>query len=548
MDVTAAQDTSDNLFGPPSKKIKVSEQISSNSSESQESSEESIHTVTHHSPCPSPSPSPASTPSPSNSADELDLAKDIDTMVSTVIPISLSITVVQTTAPSQSLVPPITIRSVPIIRSNGGKKNSNRNDGGINLERSYQICKAALESTCKKDPVPSGERPQIQPRTSDVNSQVVDEDSTIILSLPSSEEENVTSDAPNITVESMPEKELPTDDADSKLSVEDSNNSCSNSQISAVEEKQDSFETESADGKLGSDELSCEKSQSPCPSEKATCPESPTYGGENCAKECVAKVQFDPPSRPLSAPSNFPPVHVNSAIEVSSLKRPASCQSYYRSAKVSPIVYFDSPESDDAKSDSDKGDKVPTSSPQSSDVGLIPYSSPASAAGNISSSIKKEHPVSVSKSLNCASQMPVEFNDKNSTCNKKVSQAQDYTAPPGRSLSLSRSASTPSSTSSMQCLSPVVHRPLSNPSVDTSVMHQISKISSSEYQTCVPVTNPLSLPEGCTGGTGGSLPSQAVSVVPATTQLPIASGGIMFPSANGLTNVVGTPAGDTPPR
>ncbi|XP_035233809.1 putative Polycomb group protein ASXL3 isoform X2 [Stegodyphus dumicola] len=815
MDVTAVQDTSDNLFGPPPKKIKVSEQISSNSSESQESSEESIHTVTHHSPCPSRSPSPASTPSPSNSADELDLAKDTDTMVSSVIPISLSITVVQTTAPSQSLVPPITIRSVPIIRSNGGKKNSNRNDGGINLERSYQICKAALESTCKKDPIPSGERTQIQPRTSDVvcmvtsyvaspencvlndkledtssvnqsqklddskieavvtmqdvqssskelllttcppsaiptpelnsissnlnlletsnictnadnictnaevssaevdsvdsssenslslakaesdsseaacpvvestlteesemipgssvpnksadlleslaaspeplsvgpedhvvsladnltvdqelksstnicstdrsptskcdsveedsventlptieeavvppsdiinnnekpetnvsstlllendlnslpsecldsdsssmqqpynNSQVVDEDSTIILSLPSSEEENVTSDAPNITVESMPEKELPTDDADSKLSVEDSNNSCSNSQISAIEEKQDNFETESTDGKLGSDELSCEKSQSPCPSEKATCPESPAYGGENCVKECVAKVQFDPPSRPLSAPSNFPPMHVNSVIEVSSLKRPASCQSYYRSAKVSPIVYFDSPESDDAKSDSDKGDKVPTSSPQSSDVGLIPYSSSASAAVNISSSIKKEHPVSVSKSLNCAGQMPVEFNDKNSSCNKQVSQAQDYTAPPGRSLSLSRSASTPSNTSSMQCLSPVVHRPLSNPSVDTSVMHQISKMSSSEYQTCVPVTNPLSLPEGCTGGTGGSLPSQAVSVVPATTQLPIASGGIMFPSANGLTNVVGTPAGDTPPR
>ena len=46
-------------------------------------------------------------------------------------------------------MPPITIRSVPIVRSSTGKKNSGRSDSN-NLERSYQICKAALESTVKR--------------------------------------------------------------------------------------------------------------------------------------------------------------------------------------------------------------------------------------------------------------------------------------------------------------------------------------------------------------------------------------------------------------
>lgn len=46
-------------------------------------------------------------------------------------------------------MPPITIRSVPIVRSSTGKKNSGRSDSN-NLERSYQICKAALESNVKR--------------------------------------------------------------------------------------------------------------------------------------------------------------------------------------------------------------------------------------------------------------------------------------------------------------------------------------------------------------------------------------------------------------
>lgn len=88
---------------------------------------------------------------------------------------------------------------------------------------------------------------------------------------------------------------------------------------------------------------------------------------------------------------------------------------------------------------------------------------------------------------------------------------------------------------------------LPNSNLDADILQQTSK-PSTDFQSCISVSNPLSLPEGCTGGTGGSLPSQAVSVVPATTQLPIASGDVMFPSANGLNNIVGTPAGDTPPR
>lgn len=50
-------------------------------------------------------------------------------------------------ARSPSLVPPITIRSVPVVRQQVGRRGLNRNSDGVNLERSYQICQAVLESS-----------------------------------------------------------------------------------------------------------------------------------------------------------------------------------------------------------------------------------------------------------------------------------------------------------------------------------------------------------------------------------------------------------------
>ncbi|XP_023241753.1 polycomb protein Asx-like [Centruroides sculpturatus] len=50
-------------------------------------------------------------------------------------------------ARSPSLVPPITIRSVPVVRPQVGRRGLNRNSDGVNLERSYQICQAVLESS-----------------------------------------------------------------------------------------------------------------------------------------------------------------------------------------------------------------------------------------------------------------------------------------------------------------------------------------------------------------------------------------------------------------
>lgn len=802
VDTSHIEESNENLYVPPCKKMKVAETISSNSSESQESSEESLQTITQHSPCPSPCPSSvASMPSPSHSIEDIDSPKETVGADSSDIPISLSVTVVQTTAPSQSLVPPITIRSIPVIRSGSSKKNSGRNDGSVNLERSYQICKAALESSNKKEPAPvietdvaaepepetcdavsmvtssvttsgisiinepisdssteksiaksdcpnvesnvnmqevpsssnqlllttclpttvptfalnsvsstinlletsntctnaevsslesmaetpesdkideaetklnlnlpvrmaadstSVEEPETfsesplpletemadaspslavsptpssedlkdpSPMEEDIvedpessssmniavpdysqlvkdeisdesnensvtpseqvvsqdsasfisnseitetnivssslqkdtsclpsdcldsdssslqqpynNSQVVDEDSTIILSLPSSEVGNVISDDLSVTEESIPEKEILIDDGNSKSSTTDnSSNSCVVSQPSPTDESKDMcFDIESCQEKTDEEFPSSETQPSPS-YDKTQCEEISTYNAESYSNKCVTK-QFDPPSRPLSAPSNFTPVHVSSSVEVNSLKRPASCQSYYRSSKVTPIVYFDSPESDDAKSDCDKGERVPTSSPLSSD-GLAPFTSSLSNEESSSSSAKTEH--FIAEKSNSETQ-------EQSDLKKELSSDKSMPLAPScpRSSPIVRAASTPSSAPSMQSPTPI-HRPLSNPIPESSMSHLMNKQNNSEYQNCTPVTNPLSLPEGCTGGSGGSLPSQAVSVVPAATQLPIASGGVMFPSANGLANVVGTPAGDTPPR
>ncbi|GFW09610.1 polycomb protein Asx [Trichonephila clavipes] len=803
VDTSHIEERNDELYVPPCKKMKVAETISSNSSESQESSEESLQTITQHSPCPSPCPSSvASMPSPSHSIEDIDSPKETTGADSSDIPISLSVTVVQTTAPSQSLVPPITIRSIPVVRSGGSKKNSGRNDGSVNLERSYQICKAALESSNKKEPAPvietdvaaepepetcdavsmvtssvttsgisilnepvsdssteksiaksdcpnvesnvnmqevpsssnqlllttclpttvptfslnsvsstinlletsntctnaevsslesMGETPEsdkmdkaetkfnlnlpvrmaadstsveepetfsesplpletemadaspslavsptpssedlkdpspmeedivedpessssmnmavpdysqldkdeisdesnensVTPSSEQVvsqdsasfisnseitetnivssslqkdmsclpsdcldsdssslqqpynNSQVVDEDSTIILSLPSSEVGNVIPDDLSVTEKSIPEKEILIDDGNSKSSTTDnSSNSCIVSQPSPADESKDMcFDIESCQEKTDEEFPSNETQPSPS-YDKTQCEEISTYDAESYSNKCVTK-HFDPPSRPLSAPSNFTPVHVSSSVEVSSLKRPASCQSYYRSSKVTPIVYFDSPESDDAKSDCDKGERVPTSSPLSSD-GLAPFTSSLSNEESSSSSAKTEHFI--------ANKSNSETQDQ-SELKKELSSDKSMPLAPScpRSSPIVRAASTPSSAPCMQSPSPI-HRPLSNPIPESSMSHPLNKQNNLEYQNCTPVTNPLSLPEGCTGGSGGSLPSQAVSVVPATTQLPIASGGVMFPSANGLASVVGTPAGDTPPR
>ncbi|GBL84872.1 Polycomb protein Asx [Araneus ventricosus] len=799
VDTLIIEESNENLYVPPSKKLKVSETISSNSSESPESSEESLQTITQHSPCPSPCPSSVtSMPSPSHSIEEADSPKETVCADSSVIPISLSVTVVQTTAPSQSLVPPITIRSIPVIRSGSSKKNSGRSDGSVNLERSYQICK---ESNNKKEPTPAvtegstelqacdaasmvtssvttsgismlnesvsdstensvvksdttnvesnnvnmqevpsssnqlllttclpttvptfalnsvsstinlletsntcsnaevsslesmGENPEIDkmeeaetqfnlnlpvrmaadstsveepeafsaesplpaeladaspslvaspaPSSEDLkdpspveedttvedpessssmnitdpdysplvkdetsddsnensatpsehvtsrdsasfnsnceiaetnvvssslqkdtsclpsdcldsdssslqqsfnNSQVVDEDSTIILSLPSSEVENVIPDDLTVTEESIPEKEILIDDGNSNSSTADNSSvSCAVSQPSPTESKDTSFDIESAQEKANVELPSTETEHSPSSCDKTQCEEISTYSAEPYSNESVVK-HFDPPSRPLSAPSNFTPVHVSSSVEVSSLKRPASCQSYYRSSKVTPIVYFDSPESDDAKSDCDKGENVPTSSPLSSDS-VVPFASSLCNEESSNSSAKTEHLVAerVSNSENLSPQPAV--------VNKDLPSDKTVPLTTGcpRSSPIARAASTPSSAPSMQSPTPIT-RPLSNPIPETSIHHPLNKQCNSDYQNYPPVTNHLSLPEGCTGGSGGSLPSQAVSVVPATTQLPIASGGVMFPSANGLASTVGTPAGDTPPR
>ncbi|GIY88150.1 hypothetical protein CDAR_191181 [Caerostris darwini] len=854
IDTLIIDESNENMYGPPNKKLKVSEAVSSNSSESQESSEESLQAVAQHSPCPSPCPSSVtSMPSPSHSIEEIDSPKENIDVDSSDIPISLSVTVVQTTAPtSQSLVPPITIRSIPVV----GKKNSGRSDGNVNLERSYQICKAALESSNKKEPDPQVSETASEPQacdavsmvtssvtTSDIsvlseptsdsstensvvkmdsssmesdvnmqevpsssnqlllttclpttvptfalnsvsstinlletsntctnaevssqesmgetpesdkmdqietqfnlnlpirmaadstsveepetcmsesslpadmadespsvvvspspsitapptpsitaspitsvaaspapsiaespspsiaespvpsvaqspilsivpspspapsseelkdtsvveedivedpesnssmnitalddyslvkaessdesyetpseqvvsldsasinsnseiaetnivssslqkdlsclpsncldsdssslqqsynNSQVVDEDNTIILSLPSSEVENAIPDDLIVTEENIPEKEIFVDDGNSNSSTADnSNNSCIISQPSPAGNKEVCFNTDTCEQKpdddVPSNEITKEVESEPLSSscDKTQCEEISTYSTEPYSNNCVTK-QFDLPSRPLSAPSNFTPVHVSSSVEVSSLKRPASCQSYYRSSKVAPIVYFDSPESDDGKSDCDKGETVPTSSPLSSD-GLAPFSSSICNEESSSSSAKTEHFVTEAIS-NCGSQSQPDLVNELPDKTTLVSLRRHL-----RSSPVTRPASTPSSAPS---LSPI-HRPLSNPMPETSMSHSLSKPISSDFQNCPPVPNPLSLPEGCTGGSGGSLPSQAVSVVPATTQLPTASGGVMFPSANGLASVVGTPAGDTPPR
>ncbi|XP_055932519.1 putative Polycomb group protein ASXL2 isoform X4 [Argiope bruennichi] len=582
IDTSIIEESSENLYDPPSKKLKVSETISSNSSESPESSEESLQTITQHSPCPSPCPSSVtSMPSPSHSIEEIDSPRETFCADSSVIPISLSVTVVQTTAPSQSLVPPITIRSIPVIRSGSGKKNSGRSDGSANLERSYQICK---ESNNKKEPATavteaaaelqacdaasmvtssvttsgismlnepasdsSTENSVVKPDTPNVesnnNSQVVDEDSTIILSLPSSEVENVIPDDLTVTEESIPEKEILIDDGNSNSSTADNSSiSCAVSQPSPTESKDASFDIESAQEKANEELPSTETETEPSPSscDKTQCEEISTYSAEPYSNESVEK-HFDPPSRPLSAPSNFTPVHVSSSVEVSSLKRPASCQSYYRSSKVTPIVYFDSPESDDAKSDCEKGESVPTSSPSSSDS-VVPFVSSLCNEESSNSSAKTEHLVAERLS-NSENQSPQPAVNKDLPSDKTVS----LTTGCPRNSPIARAASTPSSALSMQSPTPI-NRPLSNPIPETSLPHPLNKQCNSDYQNYPPVTNHLSLPEGCTGGSGGSLPSQAVSVVPATTQLPIASGGVMFPSANGLASTVGTPTGDTPPR
>ncbi|XP_054710744.1 polycomb protein Asx-like [Uloborus diversus] len=755
MDTSMPGDIHDDLFGPPNKKLKGPE------------------------PCAS---------------------------VSSVVPISLSITVVQTTAPSQSIVPPITIRSVSVIRSNSGKKNSGRNDG-VNLERSYQICKAALESTEKEDvtcekvspeptvlqaddhpspmvtspvaslessvsdaqmeeescenqvpelssPVTEADTPESPssqfllttcvpsasptstlapdsppintletpnpclqndvevpevlsddtvkdgspapeadldsgnadqlPESMDVkeaetlsnmsstdqlvsvsptpspllsaetedpvscrestkspesnsltmaetvsetdclpvkedttpeencvetadladnpvmaepaescdskkdaaennasadnfvlqndlslasecldsdsssmqqqpfnafesssneqqfnNSQVVDEDSTIILSLPPSEEEAANPDTSVVLAEeSLPEKELKIDDTDddNKLSVaEDSNISGDSSEFSAAEAKEmvcedvgnskESLEEDNQSKNDLSQPISDTQSLSP------KCSNDETFS-ETDATDKPAELP-----RPLSAPSNLPPVHTNPIAEVSSLKRPASVQSYYRRAKVTPIVYIDSPESDDTRSESDKIECIPTPSPQSSDNASVSCSSESLPMTSRSPNDKDS---SSDKSSRSGNRSVASSGDRTLDCNKNVSSPLQVSASPNI-IAVSRSASTPSA-SSLTCIPLVAHRPSSNPDFE----------SGATPQTRLPehpqATNPVSLPEGCTGGTGGSLPSQAVSVVPATTQLPIASGGIMFPSANGLSNIVGTPAGDTPPR
>ncbi|XP_071036332.1 putative Polycomb group protein ASXL2 [Parasteatoda tepidariorum] len=1066
IDTTEAVEA-DSLYAPPTKKLKLSETLSSNSSESQESSEESIHAVMQEtSPCPSPCPSSVtSTTSPCHSVEDGDINKDINKSTSSIIPISLSVTVVQTTAPSQSLVPPITIRSIPVLRPGGSKKSSGRSDGGANLERSYQICKAALEFHNKKEPSSSSSAPpqsseavtssvttsdtpdkaidessletqsgeidsqmtesnvyipetqvtsnyllktctpstvptfainsvsstinpldtsntctnadvssldsesngeaaecaavdtsesccidpnapvcmaadstsieepyefpespagdltidaspssvasgmmegfsehssaladdvamdqesttstniatvddspgtkadtteeesmehyitSVEPIASqdsvsynsnceivEINtvttslldndigcltsecldsdssslqqpfddSQVIDEDNTIILSMPSSEEENVVSDDTINAEESMQEDNKGTmddmecklssmddtedkhmledgesklssnndtqsknssfdDDNDSKISfVEDTeckltsteemvSKSCSEMQTSSTDiENDQSLEQEnnecemiteqltssepytvpqenSLEGELLSKELdssqmdtpsrplsaplnvhasipevaiqkrpassqsyykrskvspivyfespegddsksdydkmpsphssdgmlqfssstmnesnssrndylilevasddtinaeekstfvedgesklssmdetddkhlivedgesklsSLEDTQSKCSSlddddskissvedtesklssteemimkpysetslanneqsadveNKMVIEQLPTNVvplknvslQEDIVKEDSKKsfpTQLDTPSRPLSVPLHFPPTQTSGS-EVNTLKRPASCQSYYRSSKVSPIVYFDSPESDDTKSDCDKIDKIPTPSPHSSD-GLLPFSS-SSVEESSNSSLRNDH-LAVSKAPEFKNHMPSSLTiDQTCVSSKLTPQVTMVEIIATRGSPFGRL--TTSTTSSIQSVTSVVSRPQSNPSSDFTVSQQSNKLSSTtDPQTFGP--NHLSLPEGCTGGSGGSLPSQAVSVVPASTQLPIASGGVMYPSANGLASVVGTPAGDTPPR
>ncbi|KAG8196673.1 hypothetical protein JTE90_006582 [Oedothorax gibbosus] len=1028
MDVSTMAENTENLYGPPAKKLKVVE-ASSNSSESQESSEESLQAVIQHSPCPSPSASSVmSTPSPAQSIDEVEAAKDDTGAESSDIPISLSVTDVQTTAPSQSIVPPITIRSIPVHKSSG------RNDG-MTLERSYQICKAALESNNKREPQPPIETTSVEPQVGDTtsmvtssvtssdvspletslienidslsvdcnleapsstnqlllttclpstvptfslnsvsstinsaiatsnactndevsflieeeiaeedrmdvtednlnlpvlmaadstsieepdmaseslpateqedfsvsqssldcailspsgqladmpedsalagmlevspsesllddlpsdsrleespsattpeastvsmeevspsistlegsqwehiavlvpsqssidisisplplmeedspitsemvedmessnsmnivvpgcsscvkdhlsdescfnngtisleqtscdnsisltsnteaaetnmvssslqidmcclpaecldsdsslqtsfnNSQVVDEDSTIILSMPASEEENLVSDDPTVAEESLPEKQiLGEEDVNSKSLSIDNSDSSTDSLPSPTDQKQDlCFEIENKEvdnsdspcvetqllpttddtiqtslstddtiqtspsiddpmetspstddtiqtspsaedqtqfeiciddktesshvidnaqsvlvddiqpsfsidnstqfSDLASDKMdispliddiqplpydksrllpcSDEDLQSSASSEaqillsipetmqtctddkpklsvdevqsssisnqtqsstdsKNECDELSTFTGQPFSS--IPYKHFDPPDRPLSAPLNFTPV--SSSPEVNSVKRPSSCQSYYRRSKVSPIVYFDSPESDDGRSDCDKTDEM---SPTLSGEGTVSLSS-AFSNEESSSSIKTDH---FGSSVNSNSETQPPPKDSSTTLSKPESGSQCPSIP--------RAASTPSFP---QFPKPEQHRPLSNPVPDSSLSHPLIKLEFQNSQFSLPDSsvphqaiklefqNSNHLPEGCTGGTGGILPSQAVSVVPASTQLPIASGGVMFPSMNGVATVVGTPAGDTPPR
>lgn len=357
--------------------------------------------------------------------------------------------------------------------------------------------------------------------------------------MPSSEEESATADTPTITTESILEKELNTDDGSSRLSIaEDSCNSYVSSQPLTTEELENSVEVKNSQDDCK--EVIIKSSIND--SEK--CEVSSTQEDDSCAKDVGSSKQFDPPSRPLSAPSNFAHGQRGSSNEVNSLKRPSSCQSYYRSAKVSPIVYFDSPESDDAKSDCDKADDI-QASPSSSVVASVSSTSAYGLPLSSDSPIHKENNTLHSET-NCENQLSTELCAEVTNSELQVPQVgQGCDSPASRSSASIRSVSTPSSTS-MQSMSPVFYRPLSNPNLEANIAHQISK-ANTDFQNCIPVSNPL-LPEGCTGGTGGSLPSQAVSVVPATTQLPIASGDVMFPSANGLASTVGTPAGDTPPR
>lgn len=334
------------------------------------------------------------------------------------------------------------------------------------------------------------------------------------------------------------------DDGNSRLSiVEESSNSCVSSQPVPVEETEDNnVDIANSPIKVESQTTNI---RLPILNDTEKCEVSSTQEDDSCAKDVENSKPFDLPSRPLSAPSNFSPDQRSSSNEVNSLKRPASCQSYYRSAKVTPIVYFDSPESDDAKSDCDKTDDV-QASPTSTTVAVSVSSTSAhSLPTSTDSQIFKD--ASQSSKDSCENQLCIELCPEVSNSDSLTPlTAQGCDSPASRSSTSARSVSTPSS-SSMQSMSPMFYHAIPNSNLDSDIVQQTNK-PSTDFQSCIPVSNPLSLPEGCTGGTGGSLPSQAVSVVPASTQLPIASGDVMFPSANGLTSTVGTPAGDTPPR